>query len=889
MVTAVDGDVLAPSLGDDHRRYLLAAGTELIGEYQDSGLHEPKYLVRRADDQVMQLSRLLYRVAGSLDGRATGQIAADLSAELGRELTGDDVSFLVEERLRPVGIIAAGDADADDPEEAEPSVRSDPLLALRYRVGVLPAVVSWRVAGVFRPFFLRPVWVTALAGFVAVLVAIAARGDLLGQALAGVEQLVHAPELLLLIYVLTIAAGTFHECGHVTACRYGGARPGDMGVGLYIVWPAFYSTVTDSYRLSRIGRLRTDLGGVYFNAVFMIGLGLLYLYTGQPWLLIALFGMLGETLRQFIPAIRLDGYYILADLVGVPELFGYVWPALSTVLPGRPTHPKVRELRPWARRVIVGWVALVVPTLLVYFIAFLVLLPHVLPVVWRAFLGYLGTLDTALRTGDVVTSAVGVFQLFLLVLPWVGAVLMAGLIGGQLRQLAAVRWGWQWAAPAAWTTVRRVAALGIVGGLAGALVWRVGAVAASAPPSTAEARITASAFAVLHGGRDAAPPVAPGERAVRDQLVGYARATGAFDRHESVLLGGRELAVVSCVVLVACFLLVARVVRWRLSAVALPLAAATAMGPAVLALARTSPAGVAAAWAAGGATLLVLAGGTSRGRHRRGPSRARRCCLVGAGVGALLVGVWTAPLAAVPLALGTVLVVAVEGRRPHPFLLWTALVVAAFGATQLAALTAPALLDVPTRALSGPEREVVALVAGLLVVGALAVRGLTEAAAAGSSLVALTVLPTPGADSVLPLVVVTAVVLGALVTHAVTREPVGSRPHPLVRAALAVPVLVLVVVGALFLPARAPDPAHRELAAWVTDPASPARTLTVPVTVWADLVRDGVPTDRLRLGEGEAQPVGRGWTVTAGVPAPGPGARVVFGSGPAALTVLGPE
>src|SRR3712207_8247936 len=44
---------------------------------------------------------------------------------------------------------------------------------------------------------------------------------------------------------------------------------------LYIVWPAFYSTVTDSYRLDRVGRLRTDLGGVYFNAVFMIGVGLL--------------------------------------------------------------------------------------------------------------------------------------------------------------------------------------------------------------------------------------------------------------------------------------------------------------------------------------------------------------------------------------------------------------------------------------------------------------------------------------------------------------------------------------------------------------------------------------------------------------------------------------
>ena len=38
-----------------------------------------------------------------------------------------------------------------------------------------------------------------------------------------------------------------------------------MGFGLYLVWPALYSTVTDSYRLARVGRLRTDLGGVYLT------------------------------------------------------------------------------------------------------------------------------------------------------------------------------------------------------------------------------------------------------------------------------------------------------------------------------------------------------------------------------------------------------------------------------------------------------------------------------------------------------------------------------------------------------------------------------------------------------------------------------------------------
>ena len=65
-------------------------------------------------------------------------------------------------------------------------------------------------------------------------------------------------------------SAAFHEIGHAAACRYGGGRPGGMGAGIYMVWPAFYTDVTDAYRLPRRARLRTDLGGIYFNAVIAV-------------------------------------------------------------------------------------------------------------------------------------------------------------------------------------------------------------------------------------------------------------------------------------------------------------------------------------------------------------------------------------------------------------------------------------------------------------------------------------------------------------------------------------------------------------------------------------------------------------------------------------------
>ena len=80
----------------------------------------------------------------------------------------------------------------------------------------------------------------------------------------------------------------FHECGHAAGCRYGGARTGKIGIGIYLVWPAFLTNVTDSYRLSRAGRLRTDLGGLYFNAVFMLALAGIYAATSSEVLLLVI-------------------------------------------------------------------------------------------------------------------------------------------------------------------------------------------------------------------------------------------------------------------------------------------------------------------------------------------------------------------------------------------------------------------------------------------------------------------------------------------------------------------------------------------------------------------------------------------------------------------------
>ncbi|MCX2731091.1 hypothetical protein OOZ19_12640 [Saccharopolyspora sp. NFXS83] len=412
----------------------LVAGTELIGRYQGSGYREPPYLVRRPDDQILQLTPLLYSLASVLDGQRTyAQVAVELSGRCGRDITADQVSYLVENRLSQAGLVADGPA-ADGARRAAPKAR-DRLLALKFRVALVPEHVVAVIARVFQPLFWPPVVVLGVAGFALADIWLAVHGGVEGV-LASAHALINRPEQILLVLGLLVVAGVFHECGHVAACRYGGARPGAMGVGIYLVWPAMYSTVTDSYRLDRAGRLRTDLGGIYFNALAMLVMIVVYLRTGAPWLLASVVAWQATTVWQFLPSIRLDGYYILSDLVGVPDLFDRMGPVLRSLLPGREPHPRLRELKPWARRVITAWVVLVIPCLAYWIIAFLILAPHVLPGLGKALVDHGRELGEHVQDGAVAGAAVGVIRILMLLLPWAGmALILCNLGAGFVRFL----------------------------------------------------------------------------------------------------------------------------------------------------------------------------------------------------------------------------------------------------------------------------------------------------------------------------------------------------------------------------------------------------------------------------------------------------------------------
>ncbi|MFE6892310.1 hypothetical protein [Streptomyces sp. NPDC057694] len=471
-------------------------------------LTEPVYLARRADGQMIRLSYLLYLTASEIDGRSDGEaIAERVGREFGKEDSADNIRFLVEHKLQPLGVTAPPDAvSAALPADAP---RSDLLLGLMGRRTLVPAPAVRAAARVLAPVH-RPLVVAA------VLLAAAAMDGWLFLVHGAVPALLTAldePLPLLGVFGLVVASLVFHEFGHASACRYAGATPGRIGCALYLAWPSLYTDVTDVYRAGRAGRLRTDLGGVYFNVVFMLGLVGLYGATGWNFLLAAVYLGHFEIFEQLMPAARLDGYYILADVAGVPDLYGQIGPVLRGLLPRRrKAHGAAGALAltRGARTLIGLWALVLVPLVVTDLGYSLWNLPRIAATATRSLTAQYAAAVAAASGGHPAACAVPAIGLFLLLLPLVG---IAVLLARVLRRLGRV---------ALTATARRrplrvaVCSIALAGVISTGSGWLAGRTPEPLPPHTS-APLFGHAVRVRHATQTAhrrpvphAPPVTRG-------------------------------------------------------------------------------------------------------------------------------------------------------------------------------------------------------------------------------------------------------------------------------------------------------------------------------------------------------------------------------------------
>jgi multidrug resistance efflux pump len=165
-------------------------------------------------------------------------------------------------------------------------------------------------------------------------------------------------ETLLLAWFVVFAVTAAHEFAHGLTCKHFGGAVHEIGFLLIYLQPAFYCNVSDAWLFpEKSKRLWVTFAGAYLE-VFIWALAILTwrvteLGTTVNYVALVVLATSGvKTLFNLNPLIKLDGYYLLSDAVGIPNLrqraFAYLGARLRrlwSAAPAAGTEPTPRERR----------------------------------------------------------------------------------------------------------------------------------------------------------------------------------------------------------------------------------------------------------------------------------------------------------------------------------------------------------------------------------------------------------------------------------------------------------------------------------------------------------------------------------------------------------------
>src|SRR5919106_2595060 len=303
-----------------------------------------------------------YAILRRLDGAtALDDVARAVAQEFEVELDAQTLQPFVEQ-VRRRSLLE--DPSGALPPAATGAIRGN-LLWLRLRAIDPDRFFDWLMPKV-RFFFTPQFVVTAIALIVwAVGTTVLSAGEITGDLarLWTFQNLVFA-------WVTMLSVTTLHEFAHGLTCKHYGGKVHEIGFLLIYLQPAFYCNISDAWLFpEKRKRLWVTAAGAFFELFLWAGAVLMWrLMERGTWVSdAALIVIATSGLKQFFnlnPLIKLDGYYLLSDLLDMPNLrqraFGYLFARIKRLLWGRAAVPELPAATPRERRIFFGYGTLAV-------------------------------------------------------------------------------------------------------------------------------------------------------------------------------------------------------------------------------------------------------------------------------------------------------------------------------------------------------------------------------------------------------------------------------------------------------------------------------------------------------------------------------------------------
>jgi multidrug efflux pump subunit AcrA (membrane-fusion protein) len=291
--------------------------------------HRPELLIRPLSDEgryvvkdprsgeFFQLGEAEHFLLMQFDGQRTiDEIRAAFAEQFGEPLSEDDLGEFIE-LARSQGLLQLASPVASAP--GSPARQS--LLHWRKSLWDPDRFFTWLAPRI--GFFWTRAFLLFSAGciLVAALLVWANRQELAGS-------FTHAFrwQSVVLVWLTLLLIGILHECAHGLTCKHYGGEVHEIGFLLLYFIPCFYCNVSDAWLFrEKSKRLWVTFAGGWFElflwalAVFVWRLTLPgTLVNHLAFVVLSLCGI--QTLFNFNPLLKLDGYYLLSDWLETPNL-----------------------------------------------------------------------------------------------------------------------------------------------------------------------------------------------------------------------------------------------------------------------------------------------------------------------------------------------------------------------------------------------------------------------------------------------------------------------------------------------------------------------------------------------------------------------------------------
>ena len=210
------------------------------------------------------------------------------------------------------------------------------ILAIRYRGFDPERILNFLIRYTWWIFTPAAVFVTMILASVALLSVIVNWAEFQSK-LPGFEQFFDVNQWVLFIAVLCVTK-VFHEFGHGLSCKRLGGECHEIGFMLLVLTPCLYCNVSDSWRLpNKWHRAAIGAAGMYVEIILATIATFVWWFV-QPGLVqeiclkVMLVSSISTVLFNGNPLLRFDGYYILSDILEIPNLNQKSTKALTTLL-----------------------------------------------------------------------------------------------------------------------------------------------------------------------------------------------------------------------------------------------------------------------------------------------------------------------------------------------------------------------------------------------------------------------------------------------------------------------------------------------------------------------------------------------------------------------------